>query len=149
MIADFLSNKKPEAIVTVLYNCDRKCFYCFYYTAIFCCSKKKFRLNFKLKKKKKKFCHSTHDYVKSHNIYIKGNLNNIIEEQSFFFYLGFLSRTFMNHKTAGEGGGHFFNSSLPLPTASQTLRHKRQSHKMVKHTQRIRRQFTDKLFECV
>ena len=41
----------------------------------------------------------------------------------FFFYLGFLSRTFANHSTAGEGGGHFFFSSLPLPPASQTLRH--------------------------
>ena len=41
----------------------------------------------------------------------------------FFFYLGFLSWTFTNHRTAGEGGGHFFNSSLPLPPASQTLRH--------------------------
>ena len=30
----------------------------------------------------------------------------------FFFYLGFLLRTFTNHRTAGEGGGHFFNSSL-------------------------------------
>ena len=42
---------------------------------------------------------------------------------SFFFYLGFLSRPFTNHRTAGEGGGHFFNSSLPLPLPSQTLRH--------------------------
>ena len=41
----------------------------------------------------------------------------------FFFYLDFLSRPFTNHRTAGEGGGHFFNSSLPLPPASQTLRH--------------------------
>ena len=40
-----------------------------------------------------------------------------------FFYLGFLSRTFTNHRTTGEGGGHFFNSSLPLPPASQTFRH--------------------------
>ena len=40
-----------------------------------------------------------------------------------FFYLGFLSQPFMNHRTVGEGGGHFFNSSLPLPPASQTLRH--------------------------
>ena len=39
----------------------------------------------------------------------------------FFFYLGFLSRTFTNHWTAGEGGGYFFNSSLPLPPSSQTL----------------------------
>ena len=42
---------------------------------------------------------------------------------TIFFYLGFLSRTFTNHKNAGEKGGHFFNSSLPLLTASQTLRH--------------------------
>ena len=39
------------------------------------------------------------------------------------FYLDFLSRTFTNHRTAGEGGGHLFDSSLPLPPASQTLRH--------------------------
>ena len=41
----------------------------------------------------------------------------------FFFYLGFLSCTFMIHRTAGEGGGYLFNSSLPLLPASQTLRH--------------------------
>ena len=41
----------------------------------------------------------------------------------FFFYLGFLSRTFTIHGTAGEGGGYLLNSSLPLPPASQTLRH--------------------------
>ena len=41
----------------------------------------------------------------------------------FFFYLGFLSRTFTIHGTAGEGGGYLFNSSLPLPPASQTLRY--------------------------
>ena len=40
-----------------------------------------------------------------------------------FFYLGILSRTFTIHWTAGEGGGYFFNFSLPLPSASQTLRH--------------------------
>ena len=40
-----------------------------------------------------------------------------------FFYLAFLSQTFTNHRTAAEGGGHFFNSSLPLPPASQTRRH--------------------------
>ena len=40
-----------------------------------------------------------------------------------FFYLGFLSRTFTNNRTAGEGGGHFFNSSLPLPPTPQALRH--------------------------
>ena len=41
----------------------------------------------------------------------------------FFFYLGFVSRTFMNHRTAREEGGHSINSPLPLPPASQTLRH--------------------------
>ena len=44
----------------------------------------------------------------------------------FFFFFSiwvFLSRTFMIHKTAGERGGYLFNSSLPLPPASQTLRH--------------------------
>ena len=41
----------------------------------------------------------------------------------FYFYVGFLSQTFTNHRAAGEGGGHFINSSLPLPPASQTLRH--------------------------
>ena len=41
----------------------------------------------------------------------------------FCFYLGFLSRTFTNHRSAGEGGGHFFNSSLPLPPTPQALRH--------------------------
>ena len=41
----------------------------------------------------------------------------------FVFYLGFLSQPFTKHRTAGEGGRHFFNSSLQLPSASQTLRH--------------------------
>ena len=40
-----------------------------------------------------------------------------------FFYLGFLSRTFTIHRTAGEGEGYLFYSSLPLPPASQILRH--------------------------
>ena len=40
----------------------------------------------------------------------------------FFFYLGFLSQPFTTHRTAGEGGGDFFNSSLPLQPVSQTLR---------------------------
>ena len=41
----------------------------------------------------------------------------------FFFQLGFLSQPFTNDRTAGEGGGHLFNSSLPLQPASQTLRY--------------------------
>ena len=48
---------------------------------------------------------------------------NVIKPTIFFFYLGFLSRTFTIHGTAGEGGGYLFSSSLSLPPASQTLRH--------------------------
>ena len=40
-----------------------------------------------------------------------------------YFYLGFLTRTLTIHRTAGERGGYLFNSSLPLPLTSQTLRH--------------------------
>ena len=40
-----------------------------------------------------------------------------------FFYVGFLSPIFPIHRTAGEGGGYLFNFSLPLPPASETLRH--------------------------
>ena len=39
-----------------------------------------------------------------------------------FFYVGLFSRTFTNHRTAGEEREHFINSSLPLLPASQTLR---------------------------
>ena len=47
----------------------------------------------------------------------------IHSELYFFFYLGFLSRTFTIHMAAGEGAGYLFNSSLPFPPVSQTLRH--------------------------
>ena len=40
-----------------------------------------------------------------------------------FFLSGFLSLTFTIHRAAGEGGGYLFNSSLPIPPTSQTLRH--------------------------
>ena len=42
----------------------------------------------------------------------------LLSKFNFFFYLGFLSRLFTNHRTAGESGWHFFNSSLPLSPAS-------------------------------
>ena len=42
---------------------------------------------------------------------------------NFFCYLGFHSQTFTNYRTARKRGRHFFNSSLPLPPASQTLKH--------------------------
>ena len=41
----------------------------------------------------------------------------------FFFFLGFLSQTFMIHRATREGGGYLFNSFLSVPPASQTLRH--------------------------
>ena len=40
----------------------------------------------------------------------------------FIFYLSFLSQVFAIHRTVGEGGDYLFNSSLPLPPASQILR---------------------------
>ena len=49
---------------------------------------------------------------------------SVLAVKSFFFSIWvFLSRTFTNHRTAGEGRGHFFNSTLPFPPALQTLRH--------------------------
>ena len=39
----------------------------------------------------------------------------------FFFFLGFLSRTFTIHRTAGEGEGYLFNSSLLFPPVSRAL----------------------------
>ena len=45
------------------------------------------------------------------------------DSYDFFFRQGFLARTFMIHEAAREGGGYLFNSSLPLPPASQTLTH--------------------------
>ena len=38
-----------------------------------------------------------------------GNIYEI-HNMNFFFYLGFLSRTFKIHRTAGEGGGHSLTS---------------------------------------
>ena len=39
------------------------------------------------------------------------------------FFTGFLSRTFMIHRTVGEGRGYFLRSSLLLPLASKILKH--------------------------
>ena len=61
-------------------------------------------------------------YAKS--FFYSENLKEIPTLFSFyFFYLGFVSRTLKNHRTAREGIGHSINSSLPLPPASQKLRH--------------------------
>ena len=37
----------------------------------------------------------------------------------FFFYQHFLSRILTTHRTAGEGRGPFFNSTIPLPRAHE------------------------------
>ena len=55
-------------------------------------------------------------------------LTRCLEDVFFLFCFVFLSeiffsRPFTNHRTAGEERGHFLNSSLPLRSASQTLRH--------------------------
>ena len=49
--------------------------------------------------------------------------NMIIPTDTYYFYFSFLSQTFKNHRTAEEWGGPFLNSSLPLPSASQTCTH--------------------------
>ena len=41
----------------------------------------------------------------------------------FSSLFGFFLQTFLLHRIAGEGEGYPFNISLPLPPASQTLRH--------------------------
>ena len=70
-----------------------------------------------------------HNWVKLTWFYsvAKANLKDTIKispvQFFFFFCLGFLSRTFTNYRNTGKGGGHFFNSSPPLPPASLTLRH--------------------------
>ena len=58
---------------------------------------------------------------------LKSISDELLNETIFFLY-GFFSQTFSNHKTAGEGGGHFNNGtitseSLPLHIAySRTTR---------------------------
>ena len=41
----------------------------------------------------------------------------------FFFLSGFSFTNIHDSRDSREGGGYLFNSSLPLPPASQTLRH--------------------------
>ena len=53
----------------------------------------------------------------------KSVLTRCKAEFAFFFYLGFLSRIFTIHRTAGEGRGYLFIVFLPLPLPSQTLRY--------------------------
>ena len=53
---------------------------------------------------------STNKYLVPHyDIYQLPTIENY-----FVLYLGFLSRPFTNHRTSGKGGGHCFNSLVPL-----------------------------------
>ena len=61
-------------------------------------------------------------YTSSNPVSIQLLKFNNLGRKHFFFYLAFLSRTFTNDRIAGEGGGHLFISSLPLPPFSQKLR---------------------------
>ena len=57
--------------------------------------------------------------LKKSQVLSKSNNTVFFSSSSFFFfYQGLLSQVFTNHSTSGEGGGYFFNSSLPLPPAS-------------------------------
>ena len=58
-----------------------------------------------------------------------------------FFHLGFLSETFTIHRAVGERRDNLFNSSLPLPPASQTLRY--QPGELERGTFGFRAQFTN------
>ena len=63
------------------------------------------------------------DIFKHREIQKYSDMFRHIDGYIYFFHLGFLSQTFMTHRTAGKGPGYLFNSSLPLPPTSQTLRH--------------------------
>ena len=54
---------------------------------------------------------------------VKQNLLLLLLFFLLFFYLAFLSQIFTIHRTAGEGGGCFLISFLPLPPTLQTLSH--------------------------
>ena len=44
---------------------------------------------------------------------------DLIKTFKFFFYQDFLSWTLTTHRTAGEGRGTIFYSTLPLPPAHE------------------------------
>ena len=80
------------------------------------------------------------------NLHHTGRCHFYSGRPSFIYLQGFLSievclTTITNHRTAGEGGGHFFNSSLPIPPASQMLRH--QPGECCRELTSARRQYPD------
>ena len=55
--------------------------------------------------------------IENRTLYIFDDMINIKTfDANFFFYLGFVSRTFTNHRTASEGGGHSINYLLTTST---------------------------------
>ena len=57
--------------------------------------------------------------------FFHGECVNLTVSQKFDnFYLGFVSRTFTIHRTAGEGGCYVFYYSVPLLLALYALKHK-------------------------
>ena len=71
--------------------------------------------------------HRTYTTTKIYLIFSTTGFNHVmlIQPRSIFFQSCFFSRTLTIHRTAGEGGGCLFNSSLPLPPTSQKFRHQR------------------------
>ena len=57
------------------------------------------------------------------NLNLKLNLGLKFGTEFFFFYLGFLSRTFTIDRVVDKRENYFFNSFLQRPTVLQTLRH--------------------------
>ena len=80
-----------------------------------------FLLSFKLKVISQLHFASVPRFCNCDNCNAKFARKTLGTSQYYVFLSGFLSRPFTNHRTAGEGGGHVFNFSLPLPPASRTL----------------------------
>ena len=64
---------------------------------------------------------SSSTYTESLFLYVVKH--NLVFLFQFFFLSGFFSQIFSIHRTAGEGGDYLLIFFLPLPLASQTLRH--------------------------
>ena len=60
-------------------------------------------------------------FNRKRNVFL--NRESLLNITEFYFSQGFLSQTFTNRRTAGEGGGHVFNSSLPVAPALQKFSH--------------------------
>ena len=69
------------------------------------------------------FCCDLEKPQKNSTLTLVVNFKLCLFSRIFFLFLDFFLRTFTNHWATGEGRGYFFNSSLPLPPASQAFRH--------------------------